>query len=140
MLGAGEQIAISFQDTLNAGLHRVFAVSEYAAVSSAQATQSTADRQILPSVFALSQNEPNPFGEGTLIRFAVPVKSQVMIEVFDVNGRRVRTLARGVWQPGYHAATWDGRDDRSRPARPGIYFYRMTAGSFRATRKMTLLP
>jgi hypothetical protein len=93
-----------------------------------------------PTVFSLEQNEPNPFKGSTAIQFAVPHVEQIRIEVFDLLGRRIRTLADGSFAVGLHSVQWDQRDDRGNPARPGIYMYRMTAGAFRSQRKMLLTP
>jgi hypothetical protein len=89
-----------------------------------------------PSEFSLAQNAPNPFGEGTRIRFSVPRESDVRIEVFDATGRRVRTLLEETVPAGYHRVYWDGMDDRGRMTAPGIFFYKMRAGSRNFMRKM----
>jgi flagellar hook assembly protein FlgD len=75
-----------------------------------------------------------------VIRFALPTRSPVAIEVFDVHGRRVKTLAKGEWPAGFHAVNWDGRNGAGHRVHPGIYLYRMSAGSFRASRKLAVLP
>jgi hypothetical protein len=99
---------------------------------------SAVDGQV-PRRFALYQSSPNPFGPQTAIRFDVPHSDRVLLEIFDVNGRRLRTLVDGVLSQGPKALAWDGTDDGGRPVGSGVYFYRMHAGQFRATRKMTLL-
>jgi Domain of unknown function (DUF1929)/FlgD Ig-like domain/Galactose oxidase, central domain len=93
-----------------------------------------------PTEFALGQNEPNPFGGGTRIRFALPARSQVELEVFDIRGRRVRTLTKTVWPAGHHTLDWNGRDAQGRRVGPGVYLYRMQAGPYRASRKLAVLP
>jgi hypothetical protein len=93
-----------------------------------------------PTAFALEQNEPNPFGEGTRIRFALPRPSFVTLDVFDLHGRRVATLTKREWQAGVHTVDWNGRNGQGRRVRPGIYLYRMEAEAFRATRKLVVLP
>lgn len=94
----------------------------------------------LPIRFALHQNQPNPFRSTTTIRFDVPQAAAVRLEVYDLTGRRVRTLARRDFAPGFHAVEWDHRDSNGRLVSPGIYVYRLTAGDFEARRKMTLAP
>jgi flagellar hook capping protein FlgD len=92
----------------------------------------------LPTAFALRQNQPNPFDRTTTIRFDLPLPSPVRLEVFDVQGRRVAVLASAEFPAGFHAISWDGRDVSGTPARPGIYVYRLVAGTFRAQKKMML--
>lgn len=95
--------------------------------------------EAMPPAFALRQNRPNPFSGTTEIRFELPVAAAVRLEVFDAQGRVVRTLADGSFPVGLHSVVWDERDASGTRVRPGIYFYRIVAGTFRAQRKMTLL-
>jgi hypothetical protein len=83
---------------------------------------STEGADALPDAYDLSQNYPNPFNPTTTIRYALPQASQVTLEVFDMVGRRVATLAEGPQAAGYHTATFDGRDLAS-----GAYIYRLRA-------------
>ncbi len=75
-----------------------------------------------PSAFALFQNSPNPFGGRTMIRYALPVASDVTLEVFDLRGRRVATLVHGWQEAGEHSAPFGGTRDG---AGAGVYFYRL---------------
>lgn len=97
----------------------------------------------IPVVFSLSQNFPNPFNPVTKFKFDLPKDGNVTIEVFDVIGRVVATLAYSEFKrAGTYEVTWDASDVSS-----GIYFYRLVAGdpskgsgqSFVATRKMVLV-
>jgi hypothetical protein len=91
--------------------------------------------------FALYPNMQNPFSARTTIRFAVPAsagESPVGIRVYDLSGRLVRTLASGRHEPGMHESTWDGLDQAGHVLGDGIYFCRMTAGTFTATRRIVL--
>lgn len=97
-------------------------------------TASVSDEPQLPKVFALSQNYPNPFNPSTKISFEVPTQSRVSIKVFDVLGREVATLVNEEKQPGRYSSTWDANGAAS-----GVYFYRMTAGSFSDVKKLLLL-
>jgi hypothetical protein len=69
---------------------------------------------------------PNPFARGTSIPFRIAEAGQVLIEVWDVGGRRVRGLLDHRLDPGEHQVTWDGRGDSRRPLVPGTYFVRMS--------------
>jgi hypothetical protein len=87
----------------------------------------------------LKQNEPNPFVTKTGIVFGVAHASQVLIRVFDIRGRCVRTLTDRRYQPGKHSVEWDCTNDSGGAVASGLYFYRMEAGSFKATRKLLIL-
>jgi hypothetical protein len=88
---------------------------------------------------ALHQNTPNPFNPSTMISFTLPAKSRVTISIYDVKGRRVKTLVDESIEEGYHERAWDGKDDAGGQVSTGIYFYSLTAGDRRLTRKMLLL-
>jgi flagellar hook assembly protein FlgD len=90
-------------------------------------------------VFRLVQNAPNPFNPITKIAYHVPQTSDVTIRVYDVSGRVVATLVDGEQDPGVYAVVWDGRSASGESVGSGIYFCTMEAGSFHASRKMTLL-
>jgi hypothetical protein len=136
VLEPGERVTVGFADVGSTRAGRFLAVRTSSPGRAAPARSTAAHP--LPADFALGQNEPNPFGEGTLIRFALPVKSPVKLEVFDVRGRRVKTLANGEWAAGHHALEWNGRDAVGRRVSAGVYLCRMEAGSFRASRKLVV--
>ena len=88
----------------------------------------------------LAQNHPNPFARTTSIAFAMPAEvGGGSLEVFDALGRQVRVLARGAMAVGRHAVTWDGRDSRGARVPSGVYFYRLTAGTYQEEKKMVVL-
>jgi flagellar hook capping protein FlgD len=93
-----------------------------------------------PTQFALRQNHPNPFSGRTTIYFELPVDAQVTLDVFDAQGRLVRSLADGQFPAGFHALDWDERDGTGRQVGSGVYLYRIQAGAFRDQKKMVLLP
>ncbi len=94
----------------------------------------------LPAIaFSLSQNYPNPFNPSTTIEYSLARTGPVDIAIFDVNGRKVRTLAGGIERQGTHKAVWNGKNDRGTPVASGVYFYRLIAGDFTQIRKMILL-
>jgi flagellar hook assembly protein FlgD len=93
----------------------------------------------MPIAFALRQNRPNPFGASTTIGFDLPEHTSITIEVIDIEGRVIATLLDETREAGRHSASWDGRDASGSEVGPGIYFIRMTAGGFNATRKAMLL-
>lgn len=85
------------------------------------------------------QVTPNPFRGSGSIRFELPSRGMARVEVFDVTGRRVRTLTEGTRSPGPHAVSWDGRDDRGARLGGGIYFVRLTTGSMSRNAKVVLI-
>jgi hypothetical protein len=94
---------------------------------------------LLPSRYGLSQNYPNPFNPETTIEYQIPNISPVQMTVFNILGQQIRTLVDEVREAGQHRVIWDGRDESGRPVASGVYFCHLTAGSYRQTRKMTLL-
>ncbi|MDH5268447.1 MAG: C25 family cysteine peptidase [Candidatus Krumholzibacteria bacterium] len=93
------------------------------------------------TIAKLGQNYPNPFNPVTTIEYWVPggIRNAVSLVIYDVRGARVRTLVDGEKAAGRYAAQWDGRNDAGAPVGSGVYFYRMSAGSFQDARRMVLL-
>ncbi len=90
--------------------------------------------------FILAGNYPNPLNPSTTIRFAVPGPAHVRLGVFDLQGRRVCTLHNGpVDGPGWHEVQWRGTDDAGQRVAAGGYFYRLEAGDYVETKRMTLV-
>ena len=98
---------------------------------------------LLPRTYGLSQNYPNPFNPSTTIRYEIPESVgegvKVTLEVFDVRGRKVRTLVDTKKEPGRYSLQWNGRGERGEDLASGVYLYRLKAGDFRETRRMLLL-
>ena len=88
----------------------------------------------IPLRYTLSQNYPNPFNPSTVIDFSLPKASDVSLKVYNTLGQEVATLAHGMLPAGDHTVTFNAKSLAS-----GIYFYRLTAGSFTSVRKMMLL-
>lgn len=84
--------------------------------------------------FELQQNYPNPFNPSTSINFSIPKSEHVSIKVFDALGRQVGTLVDEYKTAGSHKVNYDGANLSS-----GVYFYTLTAGSYRETKRMTLV-
>ena len=86
------------------------------------------------TTFELDQNYPNPFNPSTQIQYALSHESRVTVRIYNVLGKEVATLVDGVWSAGVHTVTWNAANEPS-----GIYFCRMTADGFMATRKLVLM-
>jgi uncharacterized protein YdaL len=89
---------------------------------------------LLPHALTLLQNFPNPFNPTTTIRYELPHASHVSLIVFNTIGQEVTTLVDAVEEPGYKSVQFDASHLSS-----GIYFYRLTAGSFTSVKKLMLL-
>jgi len=103
------------------------------------ATDAPDDDPLLPHEYALLQNYPNPFNPTTTIAFRLPVRAHVTLDVYSIVGRKVATLVARVMSAGEHEAMWDGRDDLGRASASGVYFYRLEADEYVATRRMVLI-
>ncbi len=97
------------------------------------------DPTVLPTEFAVGQNYPNPFNAATTISFALPRSADVRLDIFNILGQKVRTLADQPMEPGMHRIEWDSKDERGYPVASGIYLYRLRAGEYSTTRKMVLI-
>lgn len=95
--------------------------------------------ETLPTTFELLQNYPNPFNPSTQIRYRLERGSEITLEIFNVLGRRVRSLVSG-WQPaGAYEVTWDARNEQGTDLASGVYFVRIVSEDRAQTGKMTLL-
>jgi hypothetical protein len=92
-----------------------------------------------PSSLSLGQNLPNPMQESARIDFVLPAAGNCSLQVYDTNGRRLRSLAEGNLPAGPASRVWDGRDDDGRLVPAGIYFYRLDAGGQVLTRKLLVI-
>jgi len=102
-------------------------------------TLSMTDNDNVPQSFELYQNFPNPFNPETHIAYTLRSRSQVMVRVFDLLGREIRTLIDEIQQPGAHLAMWDGRDKLGRLVSSGVYLYQLRTPEFSQVRKMIFL-
>jgi len=97
------------------------------------------DEVVVPLVTGLGGNYPNPFNPETVIRFVLTRAEVVAVDVYNIRGQKVRSLASGVYEAGVHNVVWNGCDDVGKSVGSGIYFYRMVAGEYRGVRKMVLM-
>jgi hypothetical protein len=100
---------------------------------------SGADENPGMAVNRLYQNSPNPFNPRTMIRFSLAQAGPAQLIIYDVNGRRVRTLADGPQAAGPHTLVWDGTDDGGHRVSSGIYWSKLTAGDYSSNKKMVVL-
>jgi hypothetical protein len=93
----------------------------------------------LPQRFDLEQNCPNPFNPETVISYSLAKAGEVLLEVYNCLGQRVRVVSAGYQPAGRYAVRFDGTDDTGANLASGVYLYRLRAGDQQLTRKMVLL-
>ncbi|MFC1555789.1 FlgD immunoglobulin-like domain containing protein [candidate division KSB1 bacterium] len=92
-----------------------------------------------PEEYKLMGNYPNPFNNGTMINYRMPASSHVQLNIYSASGNKVKTLLNTTVPAGEHGEYWDGTNDSGVPVSSGIYFYRFSAGSYSAVKKLILL-
>jgi hypothetical protein len=104
-------------------------------------TNVTVSDQLTPVVLhnKLTQNYPNPFNPITTIEYSLSSDSHVNLSVYDAQGRLVRTLEDSYKTRDTHQIKWDGRNNTGNLVASGVYWYRLVAGDFMATKRMVLL-
>ena len=97
--------------------------------------------QILPTVFDLHENYPNPFRGITYLKFDVPVKTRAMLNVYSMQGRLLRHIVKpdNIMNPGFYSVTWDRKDDAGHLMASGPYIYRFTAPGFAKAKVMIVM-
>ncbi len=143
-VGAGYDptIQLTVTDLINATVTATKTVTVAGGAGGARVEQAAApvpslttlSAETLPARYALEQNHPNPFNPSTEIRFYLPESGPISLIIYDVTGRAVRRLIHSVLPAGTHRISFDAA---SLPS--GVYLYRITAGTFTETRRMTLL-
>ena len=93
----------------------------------------------VPVSYQAYQSYPNPFNPLCTIRYDIARAGRVSLRIFDADGSFVRTLVHAWREPGLYNEVWDGKADDGSALPSGVYFYRLEAGDFVATRKMVLL-
>ncbi|MEC9274658.1 MAG: T9SS type A sorting domain-containing protein, partial [Candidatus Neomarinimicrobiota bacterium] len=93
----------------------------------------------IPTIFFVYQNYPNPFNPITTLRYDLPENGLVNITIYDMLGRKIRTLINEQQDPGYKSLIWNATNDYGKPVSAGIYLYQIQAGEYISTKKMVLL-
>ncbi len=142
-------VSDSLRDSLNVELARLGPLQELVGLPVAQAvekalgdstaTQVDDDRIVSPNEFVLQQNYPNPFNPATQISYYLPRAAQVKLAIYNLQGQEIKTLVDELQSAGEKSVVWDGTDNQGQVITSGIYFYRLSAGRFRETKKMILM-
>ena len=97
------------------------------------------DEVSLPEFLTLFDNYPNPFRTTTTLRYALSEPTTLRLVIYDMLGRKLRTLVEGDAASGTSQVKWDGRNDSGQPVPQGIYFYRLETPSLSKSGKMVLV-
>jgi len=93
-----------------------------------------------PKDYELYQNYPNPFNPQTNIKFYLPTADKVKLQVYDISGRKIKTLISNMEMvPGWHLTQWNGKTETGYDAASGVYFYTLDGNHFSQSRKMLLI-
>lgn len=108
------------------------------------ATLDVKDNSSHPTAFALHENFPNPFtasalNSATVIRYELPRNEEVNLVIYNLLGEKIRTLVNAPESAGSKQVIWNGANDAGGSVASGIYIYRIEAGAFMATRKLTFI-
>ena len=150
LAGAGVPVNDSDHDFAGTNGRLVFQVgnncvprNQHVAVQSFWVNTGTAeidsDESLIPKEFALYDNYPNPFNPTTQIAVDLPEAAATEITVWNIMGQRVATLYSGDLRAGHHTVNFNGRDYNGKQLTSGMYLYRVAAGKYNATKKMTLM-
>ncbi len=93
----------------------------------------------IPDKYEVFQNYPNPFNPTTSITYALPQSELVNLSVYDLSGRKITELVNNNQNPGTYEVTWNGKNSRGENTSSGIYFYQLSAGTFKSVKKMILI-
>ncbi len=104
-----------------------------------QTSVQTRENGLKPLNFRLEQNYPNPFNPSTTISYHISGETKVELNIFDVNGRKVKTLVKSRQATGSYKVIWNGNDDAQHRVPSGIYVYQLAAGNEILSKKMVFV-
>jgi hypothetical protein len=102
----------------------------------AERTVMSVNNQIQPILFELNQNYPNPFNGDTMIKYNLTEESKVVLRIYDILGRAIRTLVDSKQESGPQAIIWNGIDDNNQRICSGAYIYQIVAGNIVLSKRM----
>ena len=97
------------------------------------------DKIDLPKSFELGEAFPNPFNPETVIKYAVPTQSFVKLNVYDINGRQIKSLVNTMRMPGRYSTLWNGVDDFGNEVSSGLYIYQLISENTVLSEKIMLI-
>ena len=94
---------------------------------------------LIPEKFYISQNYPNPFNPTTRIDYSIPIRTQVKITIYDIQGRLVKNIVDDFNDPGHFSIFWDGKNDLGNAVPSGLYLYSFNSPTHKEFKKLVLL-
>jgi Subtilase family/MAM domain, meprin/A5/mu/FlgD Ig-like domain len=94
---------------------------------------------LIPEKFVLKNAYPNPFNPSVKIKFGLPVQTEVKVDIFDISGKKVKTLVNTNLDAGWHTMQWNGQNEQGQSVGSGLFIYRIRAGKIVKTQKLILL-
>ena len=85
------------------------------------------------------KNFPNPFNPITNIEYNLPENAMVNVTIYDMVGRKIKSLFNGYQDKGYKSITWNATNDRNESVPSGVYLYKIESGKLQQTKKMLLV-
>lgn len=140
MLVSGESKAFPAQCT-----HRPQNFAEYSAIRDMIFDQiindgdDNSDNNSMPIIRIDAKNYPNPFNPNTIISYTLPKETQCRIDVYNLKGQKVKTLANSNLSEGKHSVMWNGLDDSGKQVSSGVYFYKLVTPDKSITKKMIMM-
>lgn len=130
----------SFRDlTAQAGVTYNYKLEEVSQTGKKKVQRMTTVTAPKPDRYSLTSNFPNPFNSLTSFKYEIPAATYVTIEVYNVLGKKVKTLVDAFKEPGIYTVFWDGRDDAGQNVVSGVYFYHMATANYNMTHKMIVV-
>ena len=96
-------------------------------------------RKSLPSNIKLSDNYPNPFNPYTTIEYQLDITQRVNVSIYDLLGRRIKTIVNDIKNAGQHTIQWDAKDSEGLIVAGGVYLYQIQTDSYNQSKKMVYL-
>ena len=93
----------------------------------------------LPNATMLEPNYPNPFNASTTLPYRVGAPGEIVVDIYNLSGQRIRRLVDAYHDMGQYAISWDGLDEQAVPSSSGVYVVTMQNGGVLSTRKIILL-
>ena len=100
---------------------------------------SNSSNRVIPEDYYLEQNYPNPFNPTTTIRYGLPEDGFVTLKIFNTLGQEVTTLIKTDQAAGIRSIVWNSTNSAGDLVSSGVYFYRITAGSFTQIKRLLLI-